>query len=164
MPRRIITLTEAAEVFARHGLKVKVEAVEDMTASTPDIFATPEQPQSMVGSKVGPKHVKITLAARHSIGCGGYTTKGEGTSANRTLHYGPGRDITVPVELAAGLLHADAQAKAADADFLCPYVRSYVVGARRDSSGKMNYVGIPVTDEQFANFTNLSNFQSLGGL
>lgn len=162
MPKRNITLAEAAEAFAKRGLKVKVEAIEQ-EEPLPDIFIKPDKPSATIGSKVGPKHIKITLTARHRIGCGGYVTKGEGTSANRTESYGPGQ-VTVPIELAAGLLHADAQARAADADFLCPYVRSYVVGARRDTSGKMNYVGIPVTDEQFSNFTNLTNFQSLGGL
>jgi hypothetical protein len=118
MPRKKISLTDitledAFSVFERHGLKVKVEAVEseqpnpslaDFLEKPPE---TPDLPQQVSGKKV-----KITLHARHTIASSG-TIINKKVIGGTLETYGPGI-VTVPVELASSLLHQDGLARKAD--------------------------------------------------
>lgn len=131
MPRRKITLEEAFSVFEEHGLKVKVEAVQQDTPASPLAdFLEETVPTVPLPQQLSAKRVKITLYAQHSIACGGRLVKGtDGEShieGNTLETYGPGI-VTVPATLAAQLLHQDGLARDADEHMLDRKLRTYVV-------------------------------------
>ena len=160
MPKRRITLEEAAEAFRQAGLKVKVEAVVDDSPPL-DIIDRPKKTPDLLGfnkviKQVSPKTVQVYLYARHMTGSGGTAIgpKGQETVTGNTYQiYGPGH-ATVPAEIAGDLLNADAAARQADDRFLDRRHRQFVVTGVRDTAQRVHYMGIETSEEGFN--TNMS--------
>lgn len=154
MPKKRITLEEAAEAFRRAGLRIKVESVVDDSPPL-DIIDKPETKDLLGFNKVikqtSPKTVQIYLYAKHMTGSGGTTIgpKGQETVTGNTYEtYGPGQTV-VPAEIAGDLLNADAAARQADDRFLDRRQRQFLLTGVKDSAQRMHYLGVEVGEENF---------------
>jgi hypothetical protein len=152
MPKRQITLEQAAEAFRKAGLRVKVEGI-DQAPKPLDIIQKPPKPNPYGRSSkpVLNSLVKITLYARHTIGKGGKLVlkDGEKSVENNTYQtYGPGV-CHVSSEIASELLHQDALARQADERFLDRTQRQFVIGAFQTAMGGVVYRGIEVDTNSF---------------
>ena len=164
MPKRRITLEEAAEAFRQAGLRVKVEAVVDDSPPL-DIIDRPKKTPDLLGfnkpaKQVSPKTVQVYLYARHMTGSGGTTIgpKGqESVTGNAYQIYGPGH-ATVPAEIAGDLLNADATARQADDRFLDRRQRQFVVTGVKDSAQRLHYLGVEVGEEGFSAHMSPTNW------
>ena len=159
MPRRKISIEEAFSVLQKAGINVQVKQAE------PDI----QQPERVTEkakkepifpvnvTPAGPKTMKITLWAKHSVGSGGFI-KGTGEE-KRIEHagvqtYGPGVCV-VPAELAASLIYRDQQAKKADERMLDKTQRSYMVVKKYSSDGHGVDVGVEVSGDIFDDISSM---------
>lgn len=154
MPKRRITLEEAAEAFRQAGLKIKVESVVDDSPPL-DIIKKPQMTPDLLGfhkaKQVSPKTVQVYLYARHMTGSAGMSIgpKGQETVVGNTCEiYGPGH-ATVPAEIAGDLLNADAAARKADDRFLDRRQRQFVLTGVKDSAQRLHYLGVEVGEEGF---------------
>jgi hypothetical protein len=133
MPRKKISLEEAYAVFEQHGLQVEISGIqklEEPAIPQSALFERPYGVPEKAERKLGKHTVRITLHTQQTVTSGGeavYDGKRlvriDGQSA---VTYGPGI-VYVPTEIAGDLMHQDQLAMKADADFLSPTFKSYVV-------------------------------------
>ena len=151
MPKRKITLEEAFATFEQHGLQVEIKAIQqdpELDNLTLADFTESTVEQS-IPKQHGKKSITIKLHAAHTIGSGGHMVD-KGTPNQRIENagvqtYGPGV-CTVPIYIAAHLLHQDTLAQRADERFLDRKLRSFVIVPRR-LNGQMVNVGIMASDD-----------------
>lgn len=161
MPKKKITLEEAFAVFEQHGLEVEVKAIApERKVESLSAFLESDESVAIPLVQEGPKSIKITLFAAHTVGSGGEIViqAGEKVIINNGIEtYGPGV-VTVPSHLAQHLLHQDLLARRADERMLENRVRSYIVRPMRTSQGVVNVARCVSVDNGF----DLSGF--LGGI